>query len=149
MIDRARALGLCWNVGELSSITADLGWVTAGHIDADVIIASESFIAAAAGFTGDINLGVHGVSGGHLYTQGPYSGIGVVDGGTFDVLDTDGDAVIGVRGFTRELGFFDRANYPIPVPNVVGARDDPEGALASLLTALDALGLIIDDTTAS
>ena len=32
---------------------------------------------------------------------------------------------------------------------VSGARDDPEAALASLLAALEALGLIADSTTAS
>lgn len=32
---------------------------------------------------------------------------------------------------------------------VTGARDEPEGALASLLTALETLGLITDSTTAS
>lgn len=32
---------------------------------------------------------------------------------------------------------------------VEGARDEPEGALASLLTALETLGLITDSTTAS
>jgi hypothetical protein len=33
--------------------------------------------------------------------------------------------------------------------SVSGARDDPEAALANLLAALDALGLITDNTTAS
>jgi hypothetical protein len=32
---------------------------------------------------------------------------------------------------------------------VSGARDDPEGALAALLSALEALGLIADSTTAT
>lgn len=32
---------------------------------------------------------------------------------------------------------------------VSGARDDPEAALANLLTALETLGLITDNTTAS
>ena len=32
---------------------------------------------------------------------------------------------------------------------VTGARDDPEQALANLLAALDTLGLITDNTTAS
>ena len=32
--------------------------------------------------------------------------------------------------------------------SVTGARDDPEGALASLLEALEGLGLITDSTTA-
>jgi hypothetical protein len=37
-------------------------------------------------------------------------------------------------------------NAPI---TVTGARDDPEEALANLLAALEALGLIVDNTTAS
>jgi hypothetical protein len=37
-------------------------------------------------------------------------------------------------------------NLPL---DVTGARDDPEAALATLLTALATLGLIIDSTTAS
>jgi hypothetical protein len=32
---------------------------------------------------------------------------------------------------------------------VTGARDDPEGALANLLAALESLGLITDSTTAA
>ena len=32
---------------------------------------------------------------------------------------------------------------------VAGARDDPEEALANLLTALETLGLITDNTTAT
>ena len=32
---------------------------------------------------------------------------------------------------------------------VSGARDDPEGALADLLAALETLGLIVDGTTAA
>jgi hypothetical protein len=38
------------------------------------------------------------------------------------------------------------ANAPVDVD---GARDDPEAALANLLTALAALGLITDSTTAT
>jgi hypothetical protein len=33
--------------------------------------------------------------------------------------------------------------------SVAGARDDPEAALANLLTALENLGLITDNTTAT
>ena len=33
--------------------------------------------------------------------------------------------------------------------SVTGARDDPEAALANLLAALEALGLITDNTTAT
>jgi hypothetical protein len=33
--------------------------------------------------------------------------------------------------------------------SVTGARDDPEGALAALLSALEGLGLIDDNTTAT
>lgn len=32
---------------------------------------------------------------------------------------------------------------------ITGARDDPEAALANLLTALENAGLIVDNTTAS
>ena len=51
-------------------------------------------------------------------------------------LPTDAEKVIlaGVAGAPEE---------------VEGARDDPEGALANLLAALEALGLITDSTTAS
>lgn len=45
------------------------------------------------------------------------------------------------------LGFF--GSTPIARPTVVGARDDPEGALATLLEELANLGLISDLTTAS
>lgn len=38
------------------------------------------------------------------------------------------------------------ANVPI---NITGARDEPEAALANLLTALATLGLITDSTSAS
>jgi hypothetical protein len=39
-----------------------------------------------------------------------------------------------------------RALCPVAV---TGARDETEGALANLLTALESLGLITDSTTAS
>ena len=42
------------------------------------------------------------------------------------------------------------AGLALAAPETVsGARDDPEAALANLLAALEALGLIADDTTAS
>jgi hypothetical protein len=44
-----------------------------------------------------------------------------------------------------KLEVIDR-NAPI---EVTGARDDPEAALANLLSGLEALGLISDSTTAS
>jgi hypothetical protein len=46
-----------------------------------------------------------------------------------------------------KVGFF--ATTPIALPTVSGARDDPEAALANLLTALSNLGLVNDTTTAS
>jgi hypothetical protein len=45
------------------------------------------------------------------------------------------------------LGFFGAT--PIAQPAVTGARDDTEAALANLLTALDSLGLIDDQSTAT
>jgi len=50
-------------------------------------------------------------------------------------------------GATQKLGFFGAA--PVVQQVVSGARDDPEAALANLLTALDVLGLIDDQTTAT
>ena len=50
---------------------------------------------------------------------------------------------------TREKGALaDLVGAGLPV-DVAGARDDPEGALASLLAALESLGLITDSTTAT
>lgn len=46
-----------------------------------------------------------------------------------------------------QMGFFGAT--PIAIPDVSGARNDPEQALANLLTALADLGLITDSTTAS
>ena len=46
-----------------------------------------------------------------------------------------------------KLGFY--ATAPIALGTVSGARDDPEAALANLLTALSNVGLINDTTTAS
>ncbi len=46
-----------------------------------------------------------------------------------------------------KVGFY--ATTPIALPTVSGARDDPEAALANLLTALDNLGAINDTTTAT
>lgn len=46
-----------------------------------------------------------------------------------------------------DLGF--HGATPVSQQTVSGARDNPEAALANLLTALDALGLINDTTTAS
>jgi hypothetical protein len=44
-------------------------------------------------------------------------------------------------------GFFNAT--PTTQPTVVGARNDPEDALANLLAALNTLGLIVDSTTAT
>ena len=48
---------------------------------------------------------------------------------------------------TQTLGFYG-ATGTVKVA-VTGARDDPEGALANLLTALANLGLITNSTTAT
>jgi len=47
------------------------------------------------------------------------------------------------------IGFFGKALTPATHQTVTGARDETEGALASLLTALDAYGIITDSSTAS
>lgn len=46
-----------------------------------------------------------------------------------------------------QLGFY--GVTPVARPDVTGARNDPEAALANLLTALENLGLITDSTTAT
>lgn len=48
---------------------------------------------------------------------------------------------------TQTLGFY--GDVGVVQPTVTGARDDGEGALASLLTALADLGLIVNNTTAT
>lgn len=51
--------------------------------------------------------------------------------------------------FTGDVTFAGELNgEPVPA-TVAGARDDPEAALANLLTALADLGLITDTTTAT
>jgi hypothetical protein len=50
-------------------------------------------------------------------------------------------------GTAPMLGFY--GNAAVARQTISTARDDPEGALADLLTALDALGLITDSSTAS
>ena len=47
----------------------------------------------------------------------------------------------------QTLGFY--GSVGVVKPTVSGARDDGEGALASLLTALADLGLIVNSTTAT
>jgi len=49
--------------------------------------------------------------------------------------------------YYEKLGFLGAT--PVTRQTVAGARDEPEGALASLITALAAFGLILDSTTAS
>lgn len=79
-------------------------------------------------------------------------------GGRIDLMDqvyiADEDVVLGTTtgtkfgtSTTQKLGFFN--STPVVQPTVSGARNDTEAALASLLTALDTLGLINDTTTAS
>lgn len=49
----------------------------------------------------------------------------------------------------RQKDILNKLSLQTPPVTVSGARDDPEAALASLLNALDTLGLIDDTTTAS
>ncbi|MBN2389884.1 MAG: hypothetical protein JXR84_04130 [Anaerolineae bacterium] len=67
---------------------------------------------------------------------------------------TDGMTAGGSLAIAKDLahrglyaGFYNTA--PITKPTVSGARDDPEAALASLLTAVANLGMITNSTTAS
>jgi hypothetical protein len=57
---------------------------------------------------------------------------------------TDTTQVADVPTETEKGILIDLVRAPIKVTE---ARDDPEGALANLLTALEALGLIADNTT--
>lgn len=59
-------------------------------------------------------------------------------GGANTVLEVLGASKLGLFGVT-----------PVTRPNVTGARNDPEGALKNLLSALNSLGAITDSTTAS
>ena len=56
------------------------------------------------------------------------------------------DAQIATHNTNASAHGLDLTDIPIEIP---GARDDPEAALAALLTALATLGLIIDSTAAS
>ncbi|NBD36737.1 MAG: hypothetical protein GVY30_12175 [Chloroflexi bacterium] len=67
---------------------------------------------------------------------------------------TDGMTTRGSLAIAKDLahrgsyaGFYNKT--PITKPTVSGARDDPEAALANLLSAIENLGLITDSTTAT
>lgn len=129
---------LLMNVGELSAIVADLGTVTAGTIEAGVIIAAESFVADGAIFEGAIEVGAGGV----------FSGIGILNGGFFDVLDNGGDPIFSLRGGAEQIAFFDKAQAGSLANQrtITGSRGG-NVALASLLTALDDYGLVVDSSS--
>lgn len=55
--------------------------------------------------------------------------------------------IVGLQVGNGTLGFYTTA--PIAKPTVSGARDDPEAALANLLTAAANIGWLTDSTTAS
>jgi len=67
----------------------------------------------------------------------------------FSVYDTAAREGMRIEasGSAPMIGFY--GETAVARQTVSGARDDPEGALAALLVALDALGLITDSTTAS
>lgn len=87
------------------------------------------------------------------------SGIASLNWSSRELIDAAGDVSVNYTSRTLHysnlatlaldwnggLGFFGTA--AITKPTVSGARDDPESALANLLTALANLGLITDTTT--
>jgi hypothetical protein len=61
------------------------------------------------------------------------------------ILDTAGDALVRVGGASQTLAFF--GTSPAAKPTVTGAKLPSDTVMASLLTALTALGLVTNSTT--
>lgn len=93
-----------------------------------------SFAAGVGGGNVTLTLnGTVGVGGSTFYVDGQQAGDYIIE-----CVDDAAGPKIGFLG-----------NNAVLKPTVSGARNNPEAALANLLTALDSLGLIADSTTAS
>ena len=107
--------------------------------DADTATGAGHLISLAAGNGGATS----GAGGTVILTAG--DAIGASPGGSMVLTAGNGTPNGGIRLATTLLGFF--ATAPVAKPAVTGSRGG-NAALASLLTALAALGLITDSTTA-
>lgn len=156
------------NVAQLSAISADMGTLTAGTVEANVIVAAESFTATQADFN-DVQIGTSSGSGGGpgfgqltVWDVALFSGAGQVkieDGRILrltDASDLPGGTLLassnvmvagGAWEFQSGIGFYQTS--PVSQGTVEGARDNPEGALADLLSKLEDTGLIVDNTSSS
>lgn len=148
------------NVGTLSAITADLGTVTAGSIanaggtflldlDAtgtDPLLTVTDGVDVALQILADGTLDNistigsvvvgegGGGGGGSILTRGAFSGLGITEGGTLDVLDGSGNNVFAVRGTGSTIGFYGAT----PVAQQTGVAV----TAAAIHAALVNLGLI-------
>ena len=89
---------------------------------------------------------IGGTARSRLLSDGGYLQV-LTPGGTILFLGTETHAVDRIQVDDTGIGFF--GNAPVARPSVTGKRDTPEEALKNLIVALDALGLIINNTTAS
>jgi hypothetical protein len=149
-----------WSMGVTS--TADL--VFKDDADGERFRVGDGAATYQAIVTGDFNVTDDAVIAGDLSSSRLAAGTNAWSGGEeFRVVGQsrmEGDLLLTTGTFRHEnsgnarieadgtgVGFFGAT--PIARPTVVGARDDPEGALANLLEELANLGLITDSTTVS
>ena len=85
-------------------------------------------------------------TGGSVYID---PGTGTSNFGSVHIRGNDGVGGLGTLIETDNVGLGLFGASPIARPTVSGSRDNPEQALANLLTALDSLGAVTDSTTAS
>ena len=151
-------------IGENLVVGADVDIVSDLTVDTStfVVIASTNRVGVGTATPG-ANLESNGYFRVTNSTNPPSSGAGVgiqyntaTDVGTINAfkfgtglrtIALDGITVMIAPSPGRTLSFFNAAGAT--QQTISSARDDPEGALADLLDALDAYGLIVDSTTAT
>lgn len=103
----------------------------------------------AIGYTGSSTVISATANNAFQFAQGTNSTANSLQVGSGVLLQTNGDVRIDgdIDHNGSNIGFFSVS--PAAQQNITGARDDPEAALANLLTGLANLGLITDSTTAS
>lgn len=131
------------------------GFLVQGTADAAAVKAA---IEALAGFTGEVTIGTFSDTGYTVTFGGDFEytdpgDLSVTDGtgcsGTVTVTTPGGVGLKDLSGTDVQTVLADIASKIATAKEITGARDETEGALANLLTALAALGIIDDNTTSS
>jgi len=131
------------------------GFLVQGTADAAAVKAA---IEGITDFTGEVTVGTFSDAGYTVTFGGDFEytdpgDLSVTDGagcsGVVTVTTPGGVGLKDLSGTDVQTVLADIASKIATAKEVTGARDEPEGALAALLTALAGLGIIDDNTSSS